>query len=107
MIYVLLFVGIFVAAFAILAVRDARRYRLVQEARPLEDRIADIRKGAAFTALQLQGIVDRRAAEHTEAAEWISPVIAYSRRLETLAATPDVAAEEIERLAEEASGYLR
>jgi hypothetical protein len=102
-----IFVGCAVLAGAILAARDARRHRLRQEQRPLEDRIADIRASAADMAHQLQGVLDRRGTQQPEAVDWISHVLAYYRRLETLAAAPEASAEEIQRLAEDASTYVR
>ena len=75
-------------AVALLAARDARRHRLWQEQRPLEDRIADIRTSAAFMADQLQGTLDRRGIQEADALGWIAPVVAYYRRLEALAGAP-------------------
>jgi hypothetical protein len=111
---VLLTVGLVVACVAlavvILVARDAgeRRDRWRrQEQRPLEDRIADIRASAAFMANQLQGTLDRRGIHSPNTVAWIAPVIAYYRRLEALAASPDASTDEIKHLADEAKQHVR
>jgi hypothetical protein len=91
----------------LLVVRDARRHRLQEEQRPLKDRIAEIRSDAAFMADQLQAVLDRETAQQSDAVHWIAPVVGYYRKLEALAGAPDASAEEIQRLAEEASKYVR
>ena len=95
-----------VPAVLILAARDAHLRRLWQDRRPLEDQIADIRADAAFMADQLQGLLDRPRSPEP-AVDWVPTLLAYFRRLEALAAAPDAAAEEVQRLAEEASTFAR
>ena len=102
-----IFVGCTVLAVVILAARDARRHRFQQAQRPLEDRIADIRASASYMIHQLQGVLDRRAAQQPEAVDWISPVLAYYRRLEALATASDASAKDIQQLAEEVFTHVR
>jgi hypothetical protein len=101
-----LFGAVVVAAVILLAVRDARLHRIREEQRPLADRIADIRTGARFMTDQLQGVLQRPNYVKRSSA-WIEPVIVYYQRLESLAAAPNPAIDEIRRLAEEATTFTR
>ncbi len=96
-----------VLAAIILAARDARQLRNRQEQRPLEDRIASIGASASFMAKELQRVLDRQAVPQPEAVDGIPPVIAYYRRLETLASNQEAPPEEIQQLADEAFKYVQ
>lgn len=104
---VCIFVACLVVAVVVLAARDARRRRLWHEARPLVDRIADIRSSAAFMADQLQKALDRPGMHESRSFPWMGPVLAYYRRLEALASASGCSVEEIENLAEQANDYVR
>lgn len=86
----------------------ARQHRIRESRRPRADRIASIRRDAAFMIRSLQEVLDRPyAREHPESTAWISAVLDLYRRLEALAASSDPAPEECRKLAEEASAYVR
>jgi hypothetical protein len=96
--------GIVIVAIALLAWRDARRFRRLEAQVPVPVRIERIRDDAAFMAQQFQGILQRGPAERTS---WVGPVLAYYRRLEALATEARPSAEQSRQLAEEAGHYLR
>jgi hypothetical protein len=98
---------IFVLAVIILGASDRLRYQLQQKQRSVKDRIADIRADAAFMVDQFQGILNRRTVKPKHNVAWIAPVVVYHRRLEELAADPNVSAEEIQRLANESAIHVR
>jgi hypothetical protein len=102
-----LFCPISVVAVLLLGWRDARRRRLQESRRPLAERIRSIREDAEFMVVQLQGVLDRAANDRPEAAAWISPVLEFFRRLESLAADPSASPDAALRLATEASRYVR
>jgi hypothetical protein len=99
-----------VVAVIILALCDAaqaRELRLLHEQRPLEDQIAEIHGRAARQTAQLEMTLNQWPGSKPDAREWIETIIAYLRRLESLAAAPDSSVEEIECLADESARYIR
>jgi hypothetical protein len=99
-----------VLAVVVLVVRDAaeiRQERLLREQRPLEDQIAEIRANAVSLVAQLEATLNQRPGSVPEAREWIEAMLAYSRRLESLAAQPEASVADIECLAEESARYIK
>lgn len=98
---------IFAIAIVGLAARDARQHRLREEKRPIGERIADIRKDAAFMVKELNGLLHRYGTEQPEAVEWIPKILDLYRQLEALASCPNASADECLVLAKAASQYAR
>lgn len=86
---------------------DQERARRQQESRPIPDRIAAIRKDAAFMCEQLERALNRSADESPERFPWVRPTLEFYHRLEALAAAPRPCAEDADRLADEAERYIQ
>jgi hypothetical protein len=96
-------------AIILLGLRDGIRRSWQENARPVGDRIGEIRQYAVSDIEGLRGLRDRLVAEPSNTADvgwWIEPVVEYYRRLERLTAAPDASPEEALKLAEEAGQFL-
>ena len=94
----------------ILAWRDTRRRRRQDSARPIEERIEEIRASAASAVAGLPGLRDQHAKNwpsKEEAGSWVEPVIEFYRRIEALAASRDATPREARQLADEARRFIR
>lgn len=92
------------------SLRDKIRRHRRENARPVEDRITEIRLAAASRIDALPGLRDQLRANYPDrprAWNWIGPVIDYDRRLEALAASFDSSPKDALKLAEEAHRFLR
>jgi hypothetical protein len=94
-------------AVVLLAWRDVRHRRRTEEKVPVSEQIARIRKDAAFMVEQFESLLERVRARAPEQLPLWTTIIGFHKRLEALAAMPEPAAEEAERLAKEADEYLR
>jgi hypothetical protein len=94
--------GVFVFATLLLARRDIRRHRWLEERTPVHEGIARIKNDAEFMVEQLQRLLKREPM----AREWAGATLEYYRRLETLAADPRPSADQAFRLAEEAGHFV-
>lgn len=101
------FAVITLLAVIILVVRDGIQYRLKEEQKTLEERIAEIHRTAVFLANQLEGRQDRPISPDMETETWIPPVIIFNRRLAELAAASDPSVEDIQKLADESAMFVR
>jgi hypothetical protein len=93
---------------AVGAAFEARQRRIQESRRPRAERLADIRKDAAFMVRSLQELLDRTyAIEHPESRAWMPAVIDLYRRLEALAASPSPSHDNCLKLAAEASSHVK
>jgi hypothetical protein len=74
---------------------------------PIHEQVAVIRQDAAFMIEQLQGLLETRATESPKATSWVPALLEFYRRLELLASATELSEEEVLRLAEESSRYIR
>jgi hypothetical protein len=95
-------------AVVLLGYRDMVERRKKENARPLEERIAEIHKW------QVEGIAGGEriltweiAKEHPERFEWVKPLMEYERRLADLAASPTASSQDADALVDEIGAFLR
>jgi hypothetical protein len=99
----------FVAAI-LLGLRDGIGRSRRENARPVGERIEEIRQAAVSAIEGLPRFRDQLVLKSPDRADvrwWIEPVIEYYRRVERLAATPDTPPEDALKLAEEAGQFIR
>jgi hypothetical protein len=97
-------------AVILLGLRDGIRRSRRENARPIEDRIQDIRQAAVSATADFPRFREQLAVNFPNRADvgwWIEPVTEYYRRLEKMAATPGVSPEDALKLAGEASQFIR
>jgi hypothetical protein len=92
-------------AVALLGLRDFYANQAREEARPVEDRIREIKDDAAKMAREFERHNARQDPRGKRVP--LPPIIDYYRRLEVLAATPTATPEEAMRLDDEALRYAR
>jgi hypothetical protein len=94
----------------LLGLRDGIRRSRRENARPVAERIKEVRQVAASAIEDLPRFRDQLAVRFPGRADvgwWIEPVIEYYRRLESLAATAGTSPEDALKLAEEAGQFIR
>lgn len=80
---------------------------MLDEQRPIEDCIADIRKDVAMVLNGLQDAADKRRQEQSQPFHWLPSTIEMYRRLDEMASNPSKTPEEVDRFADEAVRFVQ
>jgi len=96
-----------IVALIVLGARDADRRRQDAAYRSDTDLIALIVDGAGLMTAQLKMILSRHEGNYDRSTAWIPTVLEFYLRLETLALSPSASVEACEKLAADASRFVR